>query len=67
MFRVACAQCGAQIVAAVWSEHVNERCVRNVWSCEACGYEFETEAHFEPSNLMSYHNGVSERQRELTD
>jgi ribosomal protein L37AE/L43A len=37
-----CAQCGDALVAPEWSEHVSERCVRHVWSCEACGYEFET-------------------------
>ena len=36
-----CAQCGADIIAAQWSEHLSESCVRNVWSCEACGYQFE--------------------------
>jgi hypothetical protein len=36
-----CAQCGAAIIASSWSEHVNDRCVRNVWSCDACGYEKE--------------------------
>ena len=41
-----CAQCGAAIIAATWSEYVSERCVRNVWSCEHCGYEFETSAYF---------------------
>jgi ribosomal protein L37AE/L43A len=35
-----CAQCGAAIIAPEWSEHRSERCVRNVWSCEACGYQF---------------------------
>jgi putative transposase len=29
-----CAKCGAAIIAFSWSEHVNDRCVRNVWSCE---------------------------------
>jgi hypothetical protein len=37
-----CAQCGDALIAPEWSEHVNERCIRHVWSCEACGYEFET-------------------------
>jgi len=37
-----CAQCGDALVAPEWSEHVNERCVRHLWSCDACGYEFET-------------------------
>jgi len=36
-----CAQCGADMIAPTWSEHLSNRCVRNVWSCEACGYEFE--------------------------
>jgi ribosomal protein L37AE/L43A len=36
-----CAQCGADIIAPEWSEHLSEHCVRNVWSCEACGYQFE--------------------------
>jgi ribosomal protein L37AE/L43A len=37
-----CAQCGEAIVAPTVSEHVTERCVRHVWECEACGYQFET-------------------------
>jgi DNA-directed RNA polymerase subunit M/transcription elongation factor TFIIS len=48
-----CAQCGAAIIAAVWAEQVSERCVRNVWSCDECGYEFETEVRFAvPSGLV---------------
>jgi ribosomal protein L37AE/L43A len=36
-----CAQCGAEMIAPKWSEHLSDHCVRNVWSCEACGYQFE--------------------------
>jgi ribosomal protein L37AE/L43A len=36
-----CAQCGAHIIAPQWSEHRAEHCIRNVWCCEACGYQFE--------------------------
>ena len=36
-----CAQCGADMIAPKWSEHLSDHCVRNVWSCEACGYQFE--------------------------
>src|SRR6516164_142516 len=36
-----CAQCGANLIAAEWSEHLSDHCVRNVWSCDACGYQFE--------------------------
>jgi ribosomal protein L37AE/L43A len=36
-----CVQCGANMIAPTWSEHLSEHCVRNVWSCKACGYEFE--------------------------
>jgi ribosomal protein L37AE/L43A len=41
-----CAQCSADIIAAEWSEHLSERRVRNLWSCEACGYQFEDEVYF---------------------
>lgn len=40
-----CPNCGAYVFAAIWSERVSERCVRNVWSCDACGHEFETSAY----------------------
>ena len=40
-----CAQCGATIIAPEWSEHRSECCVRNVWFCEACGYQFEHAAY----------------------
>jgi ribosomal protein S27AE len=41
-----CAQCGAMIIAPIWAEHVSERRVRNVWSCDQCGYKFETHVYF---------------------
>jgi ribosomal protein L37AE/L43A len=44
-----CAQCGQALIAPTWSEHVSERCVRHVWSCEACGYEFETAVYLHSS------------------
>lgn len=37
-----CAQCGDQLFLPEWSEHMDERCVRHLWKCEACGYSFET-------------------------
>ena len=36
-----CVQCGGDIIAPEWSEHLSTYCVRNVWSCAACGYRFE--------------------------
>jgi ribosomal protein L37AE/L43A len=41
-----CAQCGAVLIAPIWAEHLNDRHVRNLWSCESCGYQFETSAYF---------------------
>jgi len=41
-----CPQCSAWLLAPDWSEHLNERCVRHIWSCDACGYEFETAVFF---------------------
>ena len=41
-----CPQCRASLLAPSWSEHLSERCVRHTWSCDACGYEFETAVFF---------------------
>jgi ribosomal protein L37AE/L43A len=49
IFTNACAQCGDDLVAPEWSEHINERCVRHLWACEACGYEFETTVYLRPN------------------
>jgi Zn ribbon nucleic-acid-binding protein len=43
---IACAQCGEPIYVAAWSEHVDDRRVRHLWECDACGYAFETLACF---------------------
>ena len=40
-----CPNCGADVITATWSERLSARCVRNVWSCDACRYEFETSAY----------------------
>ena len=37
-----CAQCGETIYLASWSEHVDERRIKYLWECDACGYAFET-------------------------
>jgi ribosomal protein L37AE/L43A len=49
---IECAQCGGAIVAPEWSEHRSERCVRNVWSCEACGYRFEHTVYFSAPKIQ---------------
>ena len=41
-----CAQCGEWLLAPDWSEYFNDRCVRHTWSCQRCGYEFETAVFF---------------------
>jgi C4-type Zn-finger protein len=41
-----CAQCGTDMIAPEWSEHVSDRHVRNFWCCEACGYRFEDTIYF---------------------
>jgi ribosomal protein L37AE/L43A len=43
---ISCAQCGTMIYAAEWSEPVDQRRVRHLWECNACGYTFETMACF---------------------
>ena len=37
-----CAQCGNQLIAPAWSEHLSERRIRHLWNCDACGYSYET-------------------------
>lgn len=48
-----CPNCGAYVIAATWTERVSDRCVRNVWSCEACECEFETSTVFSDANRAS--------------
>ena len=37
-----CPQCDNVLFAATASEHVSEKHVRHVWSCDNCGHEFST-------------------------
>lgn len=37
-----CAQCGVRISAPEWSEAFDECRIRHLWSCQFCGYQFET-------------------------
>jgi hypothetical protein len=46
---VPCAQCGEALFAARWAEYLDDRRIRYLWSCEACGYEFESEARYPAS------------------
>ena len=41
-----CPQCGEWLLAPDWSEYHNDRCVRHTWSCDTCGYQFETTVFF---------------------
>ena len=43
---IECAQCGERLFMPEWSEFVDERRVRHLWACEACGYSFETTVRF---------------------
>lgn len=47
-----CAQCGEALFAPEWSEYVKERCVRHLWSCEACGYAWETTVYLAPQGKV---------------
>ena len=54
MYRVfgsECAHCGADIIAPERSEHVCDRCIRNVWSCDSCGRRFEDLVYLPVSQL----------------
>ena len=43
---VECAQCGDQLFIPEWSELVDERRMRHLWTCDSCGYQFETTVRF---------------------
>ena len=43
---VPCAQCGETLFAPEWSEYLDDRHIRHLWSCDACGYEFESEVRY---------------------
>jgi hypothetical protein len=40
-----CIQCNESVIAPNWSKYVSEHHVRHSWSCENCGYQFETSDH----------------------
>ncbi|HEX5211310.1 MAG TPA: hypothetical protein VFW22_06205 [Pseudolabrys sp.] len=44
--QTACAQCAEPLFMPEWSELMDERHVRHLWQCEACGYAFETTVFF---------------------
>jgi hypothetical protein len=48
---IQCAQCGAAIITPEWSGHLSDDRVRNVWSCEDCGYEFEYTIHLSVADV----------------
>jgi transcription elongation factor Elf1 len=43
---VECAQCGDRLYVPEWSELVDERRMRHLWTCDSCGYQFETTVRF---------------------
>jgi hypothetical protein len=44
--KISCPQCRECQLAPARSEYLDEGYVRHAWSCEACGYEFETAVFF---------------------
>jgi hypothetical protein len=44
-YGIACVQCDDTLIAPNWSEYVSEHHVRHSWSCDSCGYRFETSDH----------------------
>ena len=44
--QIECAQCGEKLFVPEWSEFVDPLRVRHLWTCDACGYAFETTVRF---------------------
>ena len=50
-YRITCVQCGDRVIAPEFVEYFSEDgLILNFWSCEKCGYEFETES-FAPADV----------------
>ena len=45
-----CAQCGASLIEPEWSEHFPDQ---NIWSCGACGYQFEDTVYLSPRRELA--------------
>ncbi len=43
---IACAHCGADLIMPEWSEWLDSARVRHLWTCNACGYAFETTVRY---------------------
>ena len=39
------------LIEPEWSEHFPDHRIRNVWSCQACGYEFEDTVYYAAREL----------------
>jgi len=44
VFGMNCPECGDLLIAPRWSEYEDEQHILSLWSCEACGCHFETQA-----------------------
>jgi hypothetical protein len=59
------AQCRADIIAPESSEHLSDYCIRNVWSCDACGYQFEIRSTYRTSRQT--HHRAAETNKIIGD
>jgi len=48
-----CPQCGGEMVAPEWSEHLSDHCTRNVWVCDVCGYRYEDTVYLSAPELAN--------------
>jgi hypothetical protein len=44
-------QCGADLIGSEYSEHFSDHRIRNAWSCEACGYQYEDTVYWSSREL----------------
>ena len=43
---IECAQCGDRLYVPEWTEYRDGGRISHLWTCEACGYSFETTVRF---------------------
>ena len=49
-----CERCNGALTVPEWSEQVSTRCVRHYWSCDTCGYQFESWVYHAKSDAAQF-------------
>jgi RNase P subunit RPR2 len=57
-FGTVCSQCHSTVIAPQRSAYVSKHRVRHVWSCDACGHEFEVSVNLRANDTLKTSNSI---------